>query len=122
MVVQADALGYLSAAEGTILQSVAAHQAAAHVAAGQEDHLSLQTHTRTHKVIRVTGESTSTRLAWMTRPRASYGPRMYTTSRRKGKRETLRILTPVSMQTTHSELPGPSTGLGADGVTGVPGV
>lgn len=26
------------------------------------------------------------------------------------------------MQTTHSELPGPSTGLGADGVTGVPGV
>lgn len=33
-----------------------------------------------------------------------------------------RILTPVSMQTTHSELPGPSTGLGADGVTGVPGV
>lgn len=32
------------------------------------------------------------------------------------------FLTPVSMQTTHSELPGPSTGLGADGVTGVPGV
>lgn len=31
-------------------------------------------------------------------------------------------LTPVSMQTTHSELPGPSTGLGAEGVTGVPGV
>lgn len=26
------------------------------------------------------------------------------------------------MQTTHSELPGPSTGLGADGVTGVPGL
>lgn len=26
------------------------------------------------------------------------------------------------MQTTHSELPGPSTGLGAEGVTGVPGV
>lgn len=25
------------------------------------------------------------------------------------------------MQTTHSEFPGPSTGLGADGVTGVPG-
>lgn len=32
------------------------------------------------------------------------------------------FLTPVSMQTTHSELPGPSTGLGAEGVTGVPGV
>lgn len=26
------------------------------------------------------------------------------------------------MQTTHSELPGPSTELGAEGVTGVPGV
>lgn len=26
------------------------------------------------------------------------------------------------MQTTHSELPGPSRGLGADGVIGVPGV
>lgn len=26
------------------------------------------------------------------------------------------------MQTTHSEPPGPSTGLGAEGVTGVPGV
>ena len=26
------------------------------------------------------------------------------------------------MQTTHSELPGPSIGLGAEGVTGVPGV
>lgn len=26
------------------------------------------------------------------------------------------------MQTTHSEIPGPSTGTGADGVTGVPGV
>lgn len=26
------------------------------------------------------------------------------------------------MQTTHSELLGPSTGLGAEGVTGVPGV
>ena len=26
------------------------------------------------------------------------------------------------MQTTHSEVPGPSKGLGADGVTGVPGV
>lgn len=26
------------------------------------------------------------------------------------------------MQTTQSELPGPSTGVGADGVTGVPGV
>lgn len=26
------------------------------------------------------------------------------------------------MQTTHSEMPGPSTGLGAEGVTGVPGV
>lgn len=34
----------------------------------------------------------------------------------------LAFLTPVSMQTTHSELPGPSTGVGADGVTGVPGV
>ncbi len=33
----------------------------------------------------------------------------------------LLFLTPVSMQTTHSELPGPSTGLGAEGVTGVPG-
>lgn len=32
------------------------------------------------------------------------------------------FLTPVSMHTTHSELPGPSTGLGAEGVTGVPGV
>lgn len=32
------------------------------------------------------------------------------------------MLTPVSKQTTHSELPGPSTGLGAEGVTGVPGV
>lgn len=32
------------------------------------------------------------------------------------------LLTLVSMQTTHSELPGPSTGLGAEGVTGVPGV
>lgn len=31
-------------------------------------------------------------------------------------------LTPVSMQTTHSEHPGPSTGLGAEGVMGVPGV
>lgn len=29
---------------------------------------------------------------------------------------------PFSMQTTHSELPDPSTGLGAEGVTGVPGV
>lgn len=35
---------------------------------------------------------------------------------------SIRFLTPVSMQTTHSELPGPSTGLGAEGVTGVPGV
>lgn len=34
----------------------------------------------------------------------------------------LAFLTPVSMQTTHSELPGPSTGVGAEGVTGVPGV
>lgn len=34
----------------------------------------------------------------------------------------LAFLTPVSMQTTQSELPGPSTGVGADGVTGVPGV
>lgn len=40
-VVQADALGYLSAAERAVLQSFAAHQAAAHVAAGQEDDLSL---------------------------------------------------------------------------------
>lgn len=30
--------------------------------------------------------------------------------------------TAASMQTTHSELPGPPTGLGAEGVTGVPGV
>lgn len=34
----------------------------------------------------------------------------------------LAFLTPVSMQTTQSELPGPSTGVGADGVMGVPGV
>lgn len=40
----------------------------------------------------------------------------------RGASNTLRFLTPVSMQTTHSELPGPSTGLGAEGVTGVPGV
>ena len=31
-------------------------------------------------------------------------------------------LTPASMHTTHSELPGPSRGLGAEGVRGVWGV
>lgn len=65
-VVKADALGYLSAAEGAVPQSVAAHQAAAHVSAGQEDHLSLQTNTRT-RVIEVTGGSTWPQLVWMTR-------------------------------------------------------
>lgn len=34
----------------------------------------------------------------------------------------LDFLTAVSMQTTHSELPGPSRAVGAEGVTGVPGV
>lgn len=57
-VVQADALGYLSAAQGAVLQSVAAHQAAAHVAAGQEDHLSLRTKART-RVVRTTAGFTS---------------------------------------------------------------
>lgn len=65
-VVQADALGYLCAAQGAVLQSVAAHQAAAHVAAGQEDRLSLQTNTRTG-VIGVAGESTSPQLVWTTK-------------------------------------------------------
>lgn len=103
-VVQADALGYLPAAEGAVLQSVAAHQAAAHVAAGQEDHLSLKTKTGS-RAVRAAAGFTSLRI-----------------SGRRWKTIVGRILTPVSMQTTHSELPGPSTGLGADGVTGVPGV
>lgn len=95
--VQAHALLDGAAAQRTPLHGGAAHLTAAHVAAGQEDDLGLD---------RDTGGG-------FTRDLRLYAPPVCV---------TIETRTAASMQTTHSELPGPSTGLGADGVTGVPGV
>lgn len=95
--VKTNALQNVAATQRTSLHSLAAHLTAAHVATGQKDDLSL--HRDDGR-----GESSQFQL----KPKQLY--------------MIIKINTPASMQTTHSELPRPPTGLEAEGVTGVPGL
>lgn len=133
-VVEANPLGYVAAAQRTVLHSIAADLTAAHVTARQEDDLRLQRtdtkqceapqthnhdnnlHTKPHSRLTPLGRSVPLKTL-------SADDIMEQINTLVWFLVFVEIwLTPVSMQTTHSELPGPSNRGGPEGVTGVPGL
>lgn len=97
--VNTNTLQYAAATQRTPLHCTAAHLTAANMTTGQKDDLSLDKQINRRK-LRLDNVWCK-KYSWYV---------------------VIKTNTVASMQTTHSELPGPSTGLGAEGVTGVPTV